>query len=295
MEEVRARLNDDARFFAELAIDDNTVAHWRRRRGVPEPQLVKLRRLAEELASDEEKRRDQGLALIAEGLALATRVRTKKKGKDSGRSGSLRPPTPQAPRPPRMDAPPQIRRGRDHLLDRTSTEAAMKLAMTLACLLALTLTGCAQKWYLYRTTGITREEAARDTYQCTQESRTSWSGGGTGALGLALMGAAASNAETQAKRLYVMCMEARGYHYTTDRDQMMREHNPVGAGREVTLHKRHGQPSVDQELQKGAEPWKRKRALAELPNFAPASRWPSAESSVQPTRPDRSMPSWSSG
>src|SRR5262245_9379497 len=69
-EEVRGRLNDDARLWADLEIDENTVALWRRRKGIPEPKLKLLRAIAAELAADAERSREAGLAMMAEGLRL---------------------------------------------------------------------------------------------------------------------------------------------------------------------------------------------------------------------------------
>lgn len=57
MEEVRARMNDEVKFCAELDIKPNTLNHWRKRNGVPEPQLVKLRVMAEGFAADDERLR----------------------------------------------------------------------------------------------------------------------------------------------------------------------------------------------------------------------------------------------
>jgi hypothetical protein len=51
----------------------------------------------------------------------------------------------------------------------------------------------------------------KDNYDCVQQSRTSWSGGGTGGLGLFMMLQARRSAEGQAEDLFNMCMEAKGY------------------------------------------------------------------------------------
>ena len=58
---------------------------------------------------------------------------------------------------------------------------------------------------------LSQEDFARDKYQCVQESRTSWSGGGTGLVGLAVMAGAKSNADKTANGLFKMCMEAHGW------------------------------------------------------------------------------------
>jgi len=73
------------------------------------------------------------------------------------------------------------------------------------------LIGCASPKMLFDKTGLTSEEFSRDKYDCVQQSRTSWSGGGTGGLGVAMMIGAKSNAEKQSADLFKMCMEARGY------------------------------------------------------------------------------------
>jgi len=79
-----------------------------------------------------------------------------------------------------------------------------------ACGLLFLLAGCAttnQLWY------PTKEglDFNKDKYECVQESKTSWEGGGTGLLGLAVMAGAAASASIQADSLFNMCMEARGY------------------------------------------------------------------------------------
>jgi hypothetical protein len=51
----------------------------------------------------------------------------------------------------------------------------------------------------------------RDTYRCHIESRTSWSGGGTGLLGVAMMASAQANAQQEANKTYRMCMDAAGW------------------------------------------------------------------------------------
>jgi hypothetical protein len=77
-------------------------------------------------------------------------------------------------------------------------------------LLFLTM-GCSHPKMLFDKSGLTSEEFNRDKYDCVQQSRTSWSGGGTGGLGAAMMISAKSNADKQSAELFKMCMEARGY------------------------------------------------------------------------------------
>jgi hypothetical protein len=73
------------------------------------------------------------------------------------------------------------------------------------------LAGCSHPKILYDKPGLTSEEFNRDRYDCVQQSRVSWSGGGTGGLGAAMIIGAKSNADNQANDLFKMCMEARGY------------------------------------------------------------------------------------
>jgi hypothetical protein len=97
-------------------------------------------------------------------------------------------------------------------------------SVALALIFVGVAAGCAKPLYWYRPTGATREEAARDRYECTQQSRTPWSGGGTGQLGLAMMALASSQAEEQSKQLFVMCMQARGWDATTNLAEAQRLH-----------------------------------------------------------------------
>ncbi len=52
-----------------------------------------------------------------------------------------------------------------------------------------------------------------DKYDCVQQSRTPWSGGGTGGVGLAMIAIASSRAQNESDELFKMCMEARGWSY----------------------------------------------------------------------------------
>ncbi len=76
--------------------------------------------------------------------------------------------------------------------------------------LFLQMTGCAQQ-LVFDKLGVTNEEFSRDRYDCVQQSRTSWSGGGTGGVGIAMIISAQMHADDQSKDLFRMCMEARGY------------------------------------------------------------------------------------
>jgi hypothetical protein len=62
--------------------------------------------------------------------------------------------------------------------------------------------------------GSTAQDFKRDNYACVQESRTSWSGGGTGLVGALAMESAKRRAQEEANRLYRMCMEARDWTAT---------------------------------------------------------------------------------
>ena len=56
----------------------------------------------------------------------------------------------------------------------------------------------------------------RDSYQCKQESRVSWGGGGSGAMGGLMILAAKHDAEQQSRAIYRECMEVRGYTVTEE-------------------------------------------------------------------------------
>jgi len=77
--------------------------------------------------------------------------------------------------------------------------------------LLFSLMGCANPKMLFYKPGLTTEEFNRDRYDCVQQSRILWSGGGTGGIGLAMIISAKSTADKQAAEMFIMCMEARGY------------------------------------------------------------------------------------
>lgn len=93
------------------------------------------------------------------------------------------------------------------------------------------LIGCANPKMLFDKPGLTSEEFNRDKYDCVQQSRTSWSGGGTGGLGAAMIISAKSNAEKQSAELFKMCMEARGYnaHEVSDDEFERQKSSPFKA------------------------------------------------------------------
>ena len=68
---------------------------------------------------------------------------------------------------------------------------------------ALVLSGCAsQQKIVWDGNGRTPQDFARDKYTCVQESRTSWSAGGSGLTGIALMAGAESQANAKAQALF---------------------------------------------------------------------------------------------
>lgn len=80
-------------------------------------------------------------------------------------------------------------------------------------LLALLLVGCAEpvRRVAFEKPDQTQAGFALDKYECVQQSRTNWSGGGSGAIGLAIMAGAERKAQRQADQLFTLCMESRGY------------------------------------------------------------------------------------
>ena len=89
----------------------------------------------------------------------------------------------------------------------------MKKVIYFATIAAL-MSGCASPKTIWSKPDSTQQEYNSDAYDCTQQSRVSWSGGGTGGLGLAASISAEARANNQAEDLFKMCMRARGY---TDR------------------------------------------------------------------------------
>lgn len=87
----------------------------------------------------------------------------------------------------------------------------MKNILLLGLLLVFVV-GCAQnKKFMAVKDGMTETQFKRDNYECAQGSRTSWSGGGSGLIGLGMMAGAQDKAQQQANKFYKMCMEAKGY------------------------------------------------------------------------------------
>ena len=72
--------------------------------------------------------------------------------------------------------------------------------------------GCAPtKKLIFDRERLTTEEFNRDKYECVQQSKVNWGGGGTGALGIVMILSSKSSADNQANEMFKMCMEARGY------------------------------------------------------------------------------------
>jgi C-terminal processing protease CtpA/Prc len=91
-----------------------------------------------------------------------------------------------------------------------------KLLVKLSMLGLIILSGCVTSQTQTKTWVSNRagQDFNTDNYECVQQSRTSWSGGGTGLIGVAAMASAQSSAKTEAERLYKMCMESKGYVLT---------------------------------------------------------------------------------
>jgi hypothetical protein len=97
----------------------------------------------------------------------------------------------------------------------------MRKWIVLAMVIGLLIIGCAntQRACFSTNEQLPQREATQlfesDRYQCVQESKTYWSGGGSGLLGATAMVSAQASANKQARTLYEMCMRARGYVFAT--------------------------------------------------------------------------------
>lgn len=78
-------------------------------------------------------------------------------------------------------------------------------------MMAMVISGCATTPMVWYKTGVTQQEFKRDNYECTQQSRTQWSGGGSGLIGLGMIAGSQMSAQSQANQLYRMCMDSKGY------------------------------------------------------------------------------------
>jgi Na+/proline symporter len=80
-------------------------------------------------------------------------------------------------------------------------------------LLAMTLlaTGCAAEKIMWKNPSSNETQFKKDNFECVQASKTYGGGGGTGLIGLVMMSASMSAAQSTADRTYKMCMDSRGY------------------------------------------------------------------------------------
>lgn len=85
-------------------------------------------------------------------------------------------------------------------------------------LVVVLISGCATE-LVWTRRGSSHQDFLTDRYACTQESRNSWSGGGTGLAGQLAVASASSNAQEEANRLFAMCMEARGWRLVEPEQQ----------------------------------------------------------------------------
>ena len=87
----------------------------------------------------------------------------------------------------------------------------MKSAVLALAIAATQLAGCATSPMIYDKPGGNEQDYKRDYFECRQASRTSWSGGGSGLIGLAMIVGSSAAAQDAANKTGRMCMEARGY------------------------------------------------------------------------------------
>ena len=88
----------------------------------------------------------------------------------------------------------------------------MKSAVLAVAIAAIQLAGCATTSQMsFNKPGANEQDYKRDIYECNQASKTSWSGGGSGLVGLAMIIGSSAAAQDAANKTGRMCMEARGY------------------------------------------------------------------------------------
>ena len=88
----------------------------------------------------------------------------------------------------------------------------MKSAVLVVAIAVTQLAGCAATSpMIYNKPGGNEQDYKRDYFECRQASRTSWSGGGSGLIGLAMIVGSSAAAQESANKTGRMCMEARGY------------------------------------------------------------------------------------
>jgi hypothetical protein len=98
----------------------------------------------------------------------------------------------------------------------------MKTRIAVVIMAAMLLVGCAGTKLVCNPRpdkNLTYDDFTADNYACAQQSQTGWSGGGTGWMGIGAMHAARRNAHGQAKDMYRMCMEARGWVVTEEKER----------------------------------------------------------------------------
>lgn len=78
--------------------------------------------------------------------------------------------------------------------------------------LCVGLLGCTvEKHMVWQKPGVIIADFQRDKYTCVQQSRTSYSGGGGGVIGILMILDAQQRAKSEAEKLFTLCMEAHGY------------------------------------------------------------------------------------
>ena len=93
-----------------------------------------------------------------------------------------------------------------------SGRSLMKLAVLVIAVAATQLAGCAATSpMIYNKAGVNEQDYKRDFFECRQASKTSWSGGGSGLIGIAMIAGSSAAAQDAANKTGRMCMEARGY------------------------------------------------------------------------------------
>ena len=87
--------------------------------------------------------------------------------------------------------------------------------VTVALAVALSTAACVSplpaRFIRYDGEEIDPQGFRQASYRCVQESRQSWSAGGSGLIGLSLMASAQADAQSRANQMYVQCMGASGY------------------------------------------------------------------------------------
>ena len=90
----------------------------------------------------------------------------------------------------------------------------MKSRIVLIIALLLLVFGCAsneKKTWVPAGPAVSDQQFSRDNYECMQGCQSSWSGGGTGSDGIAMILISKSRAQDNARMLYEECMKSKGY------------------------------------------------------------------------------------